>query len=60
MSETREQENIIDESEIEGHSQHVLGEEARSLILDLVEREKRSEHRLFIQEIMTQGWMLWK
>jgi hypothetical protein len=41
MSETKDQENIIDESAIEGDSQHVLGEETRSLILDSVERETK-------------------
>jgi hypothetical protein len=41
MSETKEQENIIDKSIIEVDSQHVLGGETQSLILDSVERETR-------------------
>jgi hypothetical protein len=34
MSETKEQENIIDGSAIEDDSQHVFGEETRSFTLD--------------------------
>jgi hypothetical protein len=62
MSETKEQENIIDESAIEGDSQHVLGEETRFLILDWIrwKGKQRSIHRLFMREIMIQAWMLWK
>jgi hypothetical protein len=38
MSETKEPENIMDESAIEGDSQHVLGK-ARSLIMESVEKQ---------------------
>jgi hypothetical protein len=41
MSETKDQENIVDKSIIEGDSQHVLGEETQSLILDSAEKETR-------------------
>jgi hypothetical protein len=41
MSETKEAENITDESAIEGDSQHVFGKETRSLILDSVERQTK-------------------
>jgi hypothetical protein len=41
MSETKDQENIVDKSIIEGDSQHVLGDETQPLILDSVEQETR-------------------
>jgi hypothetical protein len=41
MSETKESENTMDESAIEGDSQHVLGEETWSLILESVQKQTR-------------------
>jgi hypothetical protein len=60
MSETKDQENIIEKSIIEGDSQHVLGEETQPLILDSAEKETREWTPAIYQGIMTQAWMLWK